>query len=132
MPFQPTFPDDGAYALRPDLEQPWTASFWLVRNGKLESWPIGTAKYGPPRPPILPGTTPAARREQLRFWKARVQDYRDQVVLAIATDPVGTASEFTALTGRCHHCRGFFNVEQLQLAAVLAPDAQGEGLEEPG
>lgn len=123
MTAQPPYPPDGAYAIE-DPELPGLLSYWVIRGNGLEAWPIGSdGKYGPPRPPkTTPGGSPEQRKEAMRFWRARVKDYRDEVLLRIAHDPARGAARFVENTGRCHRCRAFFHAETLPDSAVNTVD----------
>lgn len=130
MPEQtPGFPPTGAYAIE-DPHEPWLLSYWKVGDHGLEAWPIGSgSKYGPPRPPkSTPGGTPELRHDQLKYWRGRLTEYRDQVLLAIARDPDAAAARFVRNTDRCHRCRGYFHAEQLPESAATG---RGRADEEP-
>lgn len=120
------FPPDGAYAVD-DPYMPGATSYWILRGKGLEAWPISDArKYGPPRPPKnAPGTTVEQRRDEVKFWRVQLEEYRLEVLRRIAADPAGAAARWTAATERCSQCRGFQHAEQLPDSA-----AAGRGRDE--
>lgn len=61
----------------------------------------------------------------VKFWRARLEEYRLEVLRRIAADPAGAAARWTRETERCAKCRGFHHAEQLPDSA-----ASGRGRDE--
>ena len=120
------YPSPGAYAID-DPHQPWRASYWTVGDG-LRPWPTG-AQYGPPRPPRkAPGGSLEQRRDEMKLWRAQVEEYRLEVLKRIAADPAAAAARFTRQTERCASCRCYHRAEDLPESAAGRRDPTREPL----
>lgn len=106
------YPPSGAYAVD-DPYLPGSTSYWAVKENGLEAWPLGSGgKYGPLRP------AKGAPRDEVKFWRGQLEEYRLEVLKRIAADPAEAAARFTAATDRCARCRRFHHAEELPDSAA--------------
>jgi len=114
------FPAPGAYGIE-DPHRPGI-SYWVVGEKGLTPFPL-TAKYGPQRPARnAPGTSVELRRDQVRWWKGQVEEYRLEVLKRIAADPAAAAAKWTKGTERCSACRALFRAGELEDSAAAVEE----------